>query len=301
MRLFNRFSGESRNGEGNRENKEVRGRRSDEGNRRAKSARSLLAARKLGLEALEERQLLSVNPIGSAEYQDIRASYANLSLPEDFNKINVIEITDLTAASLQSAVNQAAQTTSDDLVVLRTDSENYTLNLESTAVTVNIDSENYGKLTVIGRGTDALTIETVNSNAFTVLNGDVTFDGAVVYNYSNIDYAGDSFVGTKDAKITLGDSLVIVNQTTKTDEATGELTTSYAVDRVATADELEQAGISNATATSGYRTIADPHTAGDDDYNRVRNSVHAVMKTQYDYWGYNPDTYWASGLWGASS
>ena len=67
MRLFNRFSGESRNGEGNRENKEVRGRRSDEGNRRAKSARSLLAARKLGLEALEERQLLSVNPIGSAE------------------------------------------------------------------------------------------------------------------------------------------------------------------------------------------------------------------------------------------
>ena len=273
MSLFNRFGGESRNGEENREN---RGRK-DQGNRRAKGARNILADRKLSLEALEERQLLSVNPIGSAEYQDIRASYASLSLPEDFNKINVIEITDLTAASLQAAFDQAAQTTTDDLVVLRTDSDNYTLNLESTAVTVNIDSTNYGKLTVVGFGSDAPVIETVNTNAVTVLNGDATFDGFVAYNYSNIDYAGDSFVGTKDAQITLGDTLVVVNQTTKTDEATGELTTSYAVDRVATAEELEQAGISNSTATSAYRTVNKPHGDGD-DYNSVRNSVHVMHR-----------------------
>ena len=155
MRLFNRFNGESHNSEDNRENKVVRGRKNDEGNRRAKGGRRNLTARKLGLESLEERQLLSVNPVGNAEYQDIRESYSNLSLPEDLSQINVIEVSELTADALQAAVNQAAQTKSDDLIVLRTSSDSYVLNLESTAVNVNIDSENYGsRRSRVGRAYD---------------------------------------------------------------------------------------------------------------------------------------------------
>ncbi len=295
MSLFNRFNGDLRKGEGNREKKVVRGRKNDVGNRRAKSDRFSLTERKLGLESLEERQLLSVNPIGNAEYQDIRDSYSDISLPEDLSQINVIELTDLSAASLQAAVDFAATTESDDLIVVRTDSENYTIDLESTAITINIDSEKYGELTILGRGTDVLTIEAVDSNAFTVLNGDVTFDGALIYNYTNAEFSGDMIVSTRDANVTLGDSLVIVKQIAATDPVTGDVTTSYQVDRVATPEELELAGMSNATAVSAYRTIANPHTDGEDDFNAVRNSVHCVMRTQYDYFGYDPATYMAVG------
>ena len=67
------------------------------------------------------------------------------------SQINVIAVDDLSAAALQAAVDQAAQTESDDLILLRTTADNYVVNLESTAVTVNIDSEQYGKLTIVGR------------------------------------------------------------------------------------------------------------------------------------------------------
>ena len=74
MRLFNRLSDESRSND-NQEKKVFRGRKSDEGKRREGVAGSL-SPRKLGMENLEERQLLSVNPIGNSEYDDIRAAYA---------------------------------------------------------------------------------------------------------------------------------------------------------------------------------------------------------------------------------
>ena len=56
MRLFNRLFGDSRTSV-NGENKDIRGRVNDEGTRRAIAGRKNLTARKLGLEALEERQL----------------------------------------------------------------------------------------------------------------------------------------------------------------------------------------------------------------------------------------------------
>ena len=294
MSLFRRNNDDSQNNGVNRDSKSLRGRK-NEGTRRDKKDRSSLASKKLSMEALEERQLLSVSPMAPADYDDIRASYTAAALPENPADINIIEIPDLTAQNLQNAVNEAAKTTQDDLIVLRTDSNNYVLDLKSNAVTVNIDSANYGKLTIVGKGTDALTIEAVGTNAFTVLNGDVTLDGAVVYNYATSDAVEDSVIKSNDANVTLGRAFVVVNQIAKTDPVTGETTTTYLVDSAATDEELAAAGISNATAVSPYRTLNNPSQGGD-DYNHVRNAVHAVLRTQFDYFGYKPSTYWANGV-----
>ncbi len=300
MRLFNRLIGGSRNGGANKEDNLSRGRGNEGASRARLDKKRSLTAKKLGLEALEERQLLSVNPMGADEYDEIREAYANLELPASLSQINVIAVDDLSSGALQAAIDQAAQTEADDLIVLRTTADDYVVNLESTAVTVNIDSEQYGKLTVVGKGEKVLTIETFDVNAFTVLNGDFTIDGAVVWNYSTNDITGDMVFAGPDAKVTLGDQFVVVTETIANDPATGETTTSYLVDRAAMPEDLAASGLLNTTSTavSQYRVRENPHVDGEDDFNSVRNRVHAVMYSQYDYFGYghNPSVYWADGL-----
>ena len=294
MRLFNRLIGGSHNGGANNEENLSRG-RNNEGALRAKSDKKRnMTAKKLGLEALEERQLLSVNPLSAPEYDEIREAYANLDLPASMSQINVIAVDDLSSEALQAAINQAAQTQTDDLIVLRTTADNYVVNLESTAVTVNIDSDQYGKLTIVGKGEEILTIETVDVNAFTVLNGDFTIDGAVVFNYSSGDITGDMVFAGPDGKVTLGDQFVVVTQTTKADDSTGELTTSYVVDRAMTPEEVATTGVLNTTSTwvSEYKTEPNPHTDGD-DYKTVRDSVDCIMRRQYNYFPDTPGTRYA--------
>ncbi len=281
MRLFNRLSDESRSN-GNQEKKVFRGRKSDEGKRREGVAGSL-SPRKLGMENLEERRLLSVNPIGNSEYNDIRNAYADLELPSSLSRINVIELTDLSADALQNAVDQAARTTADDLILLRATADDYVLDLGSTAINVNIDSEKYGSLTILGTGEQALTIETVDSNAFTVLNGDVKLGGAVLFNYST-NYAGEAIVATSDANVKLSSSLVMIDQATSFDES-GAAKTSYLVDSAATEEDANER-LSNATAVDNMRVET---VTG--DYNQVRDRVHATLRTQYHYFGYNPAVY----------
>ncbi|MBQ9126625.1 MAG: hypothetical protein IJY15_02560, partial [Thermoguttaceae bacterium] len=236
------------------------------------------------MENLEERQLLSVNPIGNSEYDDIRAAYADLELPSSLTQINVIELTDLNAAALQNAVDLAARTTADDLILLRTTADDYVVDLESTAINVNIDSEKYGSLTILGTGEQALTIETVDTNAFTVLNGDVKLGGAVLYNYST-NYAGQAIVESPDANVKLASSLVMVDQTTTTDE-TGVAKTSYLVDAAMTDEQAEEYGVSNITPTTEMRV-----ETATGDYNQVRHQIHATLREQYHYFGYNPTAY----------
>ncbi|MBR4105061.1 MAG: hypothetical protein IKK39_13500, partial [Thermoguttaceae bacterium] len=282
MRLFNRLSDESRSN-GNQEKKVFRGRKSDEGKRREGVAGSL-SPRKLGMENLEERQLLSVNPIGNSEYDDIRAAYADLELPSSLSQINVIELTDLNAAALQNAVDLAARTTADDLILLRTTADDYVVDLETTAINVNIDSEKYGSLTILGTGEQALTIETTDVNAFTVLNGDVQLGGAVLYNYST-NYAGQAIVESPDANVKLASSLVMIDQATTLDE-NSVVKTNYLVDSAMTEEDAEKYGVSNITDTSEMRV-----EIVDGDYNQVRHRVHATLRQQYHYFGYNPSVY----------
>ena len=116
---------------------------SDSEHSRGKEARSL-RKRRTRFESLEERALLSVTP---AEYADIRASYAEFNLPASIDEINIIEITAdrLTSAEIRSAVDAAAATAGDDLIVVRT------------AVTLN--SSEKGALAIVGYGASPLTVD----------------------------------------------------------------------------------------------------------------------------------------------
>ena len=146
-------------------------------------------------ENLEERALLSVTP---TEYADIRASYAEFSLPESIDDINVIEITAdrLTSADIRSAIDQAAATAGDDLVVVRTTSDSHAVVYASAAdeITVAFDSSEGGSLTIVGYGAAPLTFDASGtSRAFSVGSGAKVSLGNIVLT------GGDSSASTSDA------------------------------------------------------------------------------------------------------
>jgi hypothetical protein len=72
-----------------------------------------LKSRKLSIETLENRELLSVS-VG--EFDAIRSQYADLELSANMSDYNVIEITaaQLSDANLRNAISQAASTTQND-------------------------------------------------------------------------------------------------------------------------------------------------------------------------------------------
>ena len=111
-------------------------------------------ARALRLEALENRELLSVNP---AEYSAIREAYDQIALPESLDDVNVIELPELTSEALQAALADAAATPVDDLVVVNPELlGETTLSLENATIVVDFDALNRiaGRLQTVGRELD---------------------------------------------------------------------------------------------------------------------------------------------------
>ena len=313
MRLFNRLIDELRTSDVNKENNAFRGRKEDEGTPRGKADKKRnMSAKKLGLEALEERQLLSVNPIG-ADYNEIRAAYSDLELPESASQINVIALSDLSAESVQAAINQAAQTKSDDLLVLRTTQDNYVVNLDATAITINLNSDEYGKLTIVGSGDAALTVVTQDTNAFTVLNGDVAFDGMVLYNFSSVDMQGGLVATTDDANVTYGAQFAMVNEVDAC--APGKIEDSQYSYNVMTGagteyvlnqfDDSEVAASQATVVTTAQANNRRAPTVATDtivpgtrfaetvngSYNSVSDVLNATLRRQGDYFGFTPSAY----------
>ena len=136
-------------------------------------------ARRLQFEPLEERALLAVSV---AEFNQIRAMYPDLNLAENMEKYNVIEITaaKLSTKSLQSAVDTAAQTAQDDLIVIRTDGNNKTLLLDGNPITIDIDSAQFGSVAIVSLSTSKtpLIVDTQEmSRAFRINSGSVAMGG----------------------------------------------------------------------------------------------------------------------------
>lgn len=132
---------------------------SDSEHSRGKEARSL-RKRRTRFESLEERTLLSVTP---AEYADIRSSYAEFNLPASIDEINIIEITAdrLTSAEIRSAVDAAAATAGDDLIVVRTAEGAHTVTYASASdeIAVTLNSSEKGALAIVGYGASPLTVD----------------------------------------------------------------------------------------------------------------------------------------------
>ncbi|MDO4587310.1 MAG: hypothetical protein Q4C95_08440, partial [Planctomycetia bacterium] len=169
MRLFNRSSNNSSIKSNRTKNILFDGPSHSENLRNPKTKGS---HRSLRLEALEERQLLSVTP---AEYNEIRATFPDISLPENSENVNIIEVRSLTSESLNNAIATAAQTPENDLIYVRNNSEVLELN---SPVVVDLDSNQFGDLMIVGSGA-GIQIKTENA-AFDVLAGNVQIANVVL-------------------------------------------------------------------------------------------------------------------------
>ena len=156
----------------------------------------ILRTRKLRMEELEARKLLSVTP---AEYAEIRELYSAFELSENMAEVNVIDLSAATTSvEVQAALDAAKATPQDDLIVFRVNSDNHTLTLDGNPLVVDVAPENGGVYIVAlaDDGSNAsLTIDTQNmSRAFSILRGEVglanmdiygqtwSFDEGAVYN-----------------------------------------------------------------------------------------------------------------------
>ena len=136
-------------------------------------------ARHLHYEPLEERQMLSVSPL---EFNMLRAAYPDLNLRDNMVNYNVIEISaaELSSANLQAAIDTAAQTTQDDLIVVRTDGKNNTVLLDGNPMTIDIDAAQFGSVAIVSLSSTntPLTVDTQEiSRAFRINSGIVGMGG----------------------------------------------------------------------------------------------------------------------------
>ena len=118
-------------------------------------------SKRLTLEQLESRDLLSVSPW---EYKQILQMHPEFDLPETASDVNIIELdaNSLSADNLQSAIDQAAQTPQDDLIVVRTTEKSNTVSIANT-ISVNLDSSEKGAVTFV-----SLTDSSENGSTFPV-------------------------------------------------------------------------------------------------------------------------------------
>ncbi|MCL2305111.1 MAG: fibronectin type III domain-containing protein [Planctomycetaceae bacterium] len=150
------------------------------GNNRENSNRSNAPrSRKLQLEPLESREMLSISAV---EFAAIRSANPGLNLSANMGDYNVIEITaaQLSAQALQAAVDAAAETVQDDLIVVRTDAKNHTLTLQGSPITIDVNSEWLGSVAIVSLSSSntPLIVDTLGmSRAFRINNGDVALGG----------------------------------------------------------------------------------------------------------------------------
>ncbi|MBR0225946.1 MAG: fibronectin type III domain-containing protein, partial [Thermoguttaceae bacterium] len=141
----------------------------------------------LRFEALENRELLSVN---AADYAQLRESFDQLALPENFSDVNVIELPALTAEALQNAINDAATTPQDDLIVVNpAELGENTLSLADATIVVDFDASEFGAVSLVSTGDERLQIS-VNPE-------DYSFD----FRSGVLNFAGLDFVDVADATL----------------------------------------------------------------------------------------------------
>ena len=124
--------------------------------------------RRLALESLENRELLSVS---TTDFDAIKSQYADLNLTNyaDYNFIE-IQANNLTDAALRNAITEATGTAKSDIIVLRTTDEHNKIMLSNGALTIDIDAETYGSIAIVSLGTQKLTIDANQQSEALIVN-----------------------------------------------------------------------------------------------------------------------------------
>lgn len=131
------------------------------------------------MEELESRELLSVT---LGDFDAIRSQYADLDLSASMSDYNVIEILadELSESRIQSALSEAATTSQDDLIVIRTNASQNTLTLNGNPLTIEIDSSRFGTVAIVtlsDTGSSLLVDTQCISRAFRINSGVVAMGG----------------------------------------------------------------------------------------------------------------------------
>jgi hypothetical protein len=132
------------------------------------------------IEELENRELLAVT---FGEFEAIRSQYTELNLSALMADYNVIEINaaDLSARTLQDALDIAAKTTQNDLIVVRTHNAASMIDLGDSTLSININSSKFGGVTVVTLGSEKMQIVGNAANGVVAAtNGNVALGGIIL-------------------------------------------------------------------------------------------------------------------------
>ncbi|MDO5580862.1 MAG: right-handed parallel beta-helix repeat-containing protein [Planctomycetia bacterium] len=118
--------------------------------------------RRLSLELLEDRHLLSGTTV---DLSALRAEWSDFTFADDLNLI-VIAAEDLSIASIKSAIANAAETESDDLILIRQSEHQSDLIFTdaSDVLLINSDAASKGRITIIADGNAPLRIDAKSLN-----------------------------------------------------------------------------------------------------------------------------------------
>ena len=119
-----------------------------------------------------EPQIVKTNDaafLSSSEYDDLRDRYNELALPESLGDVNIIVPTNWTAEAIIAAIEVARSTPIDDIILLEPERYSYApLDLSNVSITLDVDYETSGAISILSRGMDRVQIK--------VNDSDVTFD-----------------------------------------------------------------------------------------------------------------------------
>ncbi len=154
-----------------------------------------ISARRLRMEHLENRELLSVSV---AEFDAIRAKYADLNLSSDMASYNVIEIAanDLSETNLRNAISAALTSTQNDLIVLRTTSARNAITLSGQEIAISRTVSRGDGITIVSLGDANLTINAnqksrvMNVENMTFAMAGLTLTGGLTNGGSNAQTGG---------------------------------------------------------------------------------------------------------------
>lgn len=183
--------------------------------------------RPLRLERLEERRMLDVS---AAELRDIHNAYADFEIADDVNIIE-IEAENLSAAALQSAINDAVETSVDDLIVLRTTADTQPIEFsdKSDELMIDADTDKCGAITIVAYGGAPLTIDANSlSRILTIKSGSVQLGNLILTGgYAQTNIEGEESLCAVGGGIASAGTLVLDAVTVSDCAAKGIFSDSY--------------------------------------------------------------------------
>ena len=158
-------------------------------------------SRSCRIEELESREMLSVTPFSVHDTDQVRRDDLELTtyFTPDYNRI---EVTQVSVAGLQSAINEAAQTVEDDLIVVKVDSFEAGIAAlradmaDNGKLKINIDSWKFGGVSIVAMDSTGSTVAISDL----LVRAEFAVSGGTFFNnnqyYSLPDYQKDSQNGS---------------------------------------------------------------------------------------------------------